>query len=492
MRRTLRPLASAASALIAAGLAGCVVGPNYGGPPPVASDGPRFVRAQAQDSPAPPLARWWTALGDPELDRLEDGALAASLNLDVARARLSQSRAALRRARADRLPSTQASALYLRAKEPSNLLGPISGAGEASQAEQGGEGAAQESGSNDSLDFYDVGFDATWELDLFGGKARAIEGAKAGAEAAEADLQDAQVSLTAEVAQAYVRVRDLQQRIALSRLAAAVEADMVARTRLRQTGGTASDLDVERLTEQLRSTQADLVPLQAQLSEQLDRIAVLLGRAPGAVDAELQAPGAVPAPPAVVAVGDPAALLRRRPDIRAAERRLQQRSAAIGERTADLFPKVQLLGNLGFSSTDVASLLEGGSFSYIVAPVLQWSPFDFGRTRSRIRQAEADRDEQLARYRQTVLSALQDADTAISRYGRERDALGAQLRVQASADRAARLTGVRVQGGTATTLDQLDAERRRLQAQVNVAQSRADLSQDYVSLQKSLGLGWSG
>jgi outer membrane protein TolC len=123
--------------------------------------------------------------------------------------------------------------------------------------------------------------------------------------------------------------------------------------------------------------------------------------------------------------------------------------------------------------------------------VLQWSPFDFGRNRARIRQAEADRDEQLARYRQAVLSALQDSETALARYGREREALAAQLQVQASADRAARLTDLRIQGGTATSLDQLDAERSRVQAQISVAQSQADLSRDFISLQKNLGLGWS-
>ena len=165
------------------------------------------------------------------------------------------------------------------------------------------------------------------------------------------------MSLEAEVAQAYVSLRELQQRLANARSTAELEAQMLALAKVRRAGGTASDLDVEQLQNQLETTRANLIPLQAQITEQLDRLAVLTGREPGALDAELSAPAPVPAPPASVAVGDPAALLRRRPDIRAAERRLAQQNALIGQRTADLFPKVQLLGSIGFASTDLGQLL---------------------------------------------------------------------------------------------------------------------------------------
>ena len=470
-------------------LGGCVVGPDYEGPPPVApgavSSG-RFVRATPDASVAAPAPRWWAALADPELDRLEDAALAAGPNLAVAQARLRQARSGLRQQRAKRLPTTEASGLYLRTKGATSFLS--GGVANVSGAGTGGEGF--ETGSNDTLNLYDIGFDATWELDLFGGQARAVEGARAGAQAAEANVRDAEVSLTAEVAQAYVQLRDLQQRLALSRQAGEVEARLLALTQARRAGGTASELDVERLNDQLLTTRADLVPLQAQITGQLDRLAALLGQAPSSLDAELAAPAALPLPPARVAIGDPAALVRRRPDIRAAERRIEQQTALIGQRTADLFPKVTLLGNVGFGSTDVSSLLQGASFSYAVAPILQWSPFDFGRTRARIGQARADRDEALASYRQTVLDALQDAETSLSRYGRQRETLAAQLRIAASAERVASLTGLRVAGGTATSLDVLEAERARLQAETNVTGARASVTQDFVSLQKSLGLGW--
>lgn len=465
-------------------LGGCVVGPDYKGAPTVA---PRAAAAgvfhrAGEASTAAPAARWWTALNDGQLNRLVETALVASPDVDVAQARLRQSRAGLQGALANRLPTSSANALYLRSRGTTNFLG-------AGAVPTNTTGAAPIQ-SNGPLNLYNVGFDATWELDFFGGTRRALESAGAQVEAYQADLEGAQVSLAAEVAQAYVSLRDYQQRLALSRRDAEVEARMVRLAQEREAGGTASALDVERLNNQLQSTRAALVPVQAQITEQLDRLAVLTGQEPGALDGELSSAAAVPLPPATVEVGDPAALLRRRPDIRAAERRLAQQNAVIGQRTADLFPKITLFGNIGFGSTDLGGLITGDSFSYLAAPVLRWSPFDFGRTRARITQAEAARDEALATYRRTVLIALGDAETALSRYAHQRDSVVGLARVAASADRVAAFTELRVRGGTATTLDVLDAERRRLDAQNGLAQAEAQLTQDYIALQKSLGLGW--
>jgi NodT family efflux transporter outer membrane factor (OMF) lipoprotein len=474
--RLIPALAAAASALA---LTGCVVGPNYAGAPGVApqeTGAGAFHRAESASSAAP-QGHWWTALGDAELDKLIEAALAASPDVEAAQARVRQARAGLRQQRANELPSGSVAALYVRTKGVSSVLT--------------GGAATDTSGDNPDINLYDVGFDATWEVDLFGGQRRAVESAKAGAQAYRAELEGAAVSLAADVAQAYIALRDDQQRLALSIQNAKIQADLLNLVKQRQAGGTASDLDVERLNDQLQSTRANLVPIRAQITEQMDRLAVLTAQEPGALDAELTAIAPAPAPPAVVTVGDPAALLRRRPDIRAAERRLAQQNAVIGQRTADLFPKVQLLGMIGFGSTDVGSLLSSGSFTYAAAPVLQWNPLDFGRTRAKIGQAEAARDEALANYRRTVLSALQDAETSLSRYGRQRDAVVSLARVQASADRAAALTNLRIAGGTATTLDALDAERHRVDAQSGLEQAQAQLSQDYVALQKSLGLGWS-
>ena len=486
--RLLKPIALLALASTA--LAGCMVGPNYKGPPavvPAAVSQPKFHRAEDATADPPP-SRWWIALGDAELDRLIDAAFAANPDVDVAVARLRQSRANLGKDRANLLPNTNATALYLHSK---GLTGALSGEAASGASASGSSAAAAQGASNGVLDLYDVGVDATWQLDLFGGQRRAIEGGKAMSQAAVANLEDAEVSLAAEVAQDYVTLRDLQQRLVLAQQNADVETRMLDLTKVRLQGGAATDLDVERMVSQLRSTQAEAVPLKAQVADQLDRLAVLTGRAPGDLDQELSDAAAVPLPPQIVAVGDPASLLRRRPDVRAAERTIQQKNALIGQRTADLFPKVELLGNVGYSSSQLSSLFQPSSFSYIAAPVLQWSPFDFGRTGAGIREAKGERAEAIANYRKAVLGALNDAETALAVYGRQRDSLNSLAQVEQSADRASRLTALRVKVGTATTLDQLSAETTRVTAETNVSQAKAQLTEDYVRLQKSLGLGWT-
>ncbi len=454
-------------------LAGCVVGPNYAGPPavvPQAASAPAFLRA-GDASNAAPQARWWTALNDAELNGLIEAALAASPDTAAASARVRQARATLRQQKAALLPTTSASALALGSQGLTSVLtGPAPGGG--------------------ALDVYSVGFDATWELDLFGGQARAVEGARAQAEAYQDDLEGAQVSLTADVAEAYVELRDDQQQLVLSQRNAELEAKMLDLAQKRRAGGAASDLDVERLNTQLQNTRAGLVPLSAQIIAQLNRLAVLTAQAPGALDAQLQTPAQPPAPPEKIAVGDPGALLRQRPDVRAVERRLAQQNALIGQRTADLFPKVSLLGDVSFISTDPTHLLDGSSLAYAGAPMLQWSPFDFGRVRAKISQAEAGRDLAEATYRKTVLGALEDAETALARYARQRDSVISLERVKASADRAAALENLRVQGGTAALTDMLDVEARRVEADLGVEQAKARLTLDFVALQKSLGLGW--
>ncbi len=475
---------------LAATASGCTVGPNYGGPPSVVSSATAFHRAGdlgTAASQGPLLAKWWTALNDAELDHIEDLALAGSPDLAMAEARLRESRAGLSSARANQLPTTGTSTTYLHVNgAPAALFSSLGGSSASSSA----SASSTASPADASAGLYSVNFDATWEVDLFGGTRRAVEGARDQAQAAQAQVQDARVTLTAEVAQSYVQLRDLQHRLALAQANADTEQQMVTLTLKRRNGGTADDLDVQQLTTQLETTRAQVTPLQAQITEQLDSLAVLTGQAPGALDAELTTAAPVPTPPAQVAVGDPTTLLQRRPDIRVAERQLAAQTATIGQKEADYFPKLTLLGTLGWTSPNTSTLFDTANRSSIQAPLLQWTPFDFGRTKASVTQAKASRDEAEAQYRKTVLSALQDAETSLSRYGRQRDSLNDQLRVQASADHAAQLTGIKQQGGTATTLDVLDAERSRIQAQDSASQAQAMLTQDYISLQKSLGLGW--
>lgn len=465
--------ALAAAALLSA-LAGCTVGPDYHGAPPVAQDARNsatFVRTPASGTTATPAPnQWWLVFNDPQLNDLIAAALAHNPDVHIAQARLRESRSQLQVQRADALPKVSGDAAALRMREPD--LGSLGSSG-------GGP-----------LQLYTAGFDATWEIDLFGGTRRAIEAASADAQAVDADLADTQVSLTAEVAQAYIELRDQQTRLELAQRQAQTEQKMLTLTQQRRERGTAADIDVERLTTQVENTRATLIPLDAQMTDSLDRLAVLTGREPGALDQQLADTRPLPALPATVAIGDPSAMLQQRPDIRAAERRLASSNAQIGEHIADFFPKVTLFGDLGFSASDPAHLVRKSNFSWIGAPYLQWNAFDFGRTLGSVHAAEASRDEAEARYTKAVLGALQDANSSLSRYGHQREHVVTLQKVEASAVHSATLMRQRYSAGVSTLIDLLDTQREEFTAQQNVVAGQAELLKDFVSLQKSLGMGW--
>ncbi|OXJ13879.1 efflux transporter outer membrane subunit [Burkholderia sp. AU6039] len=470
-------------------LAGCTVGPDYRGAP-AAPDAPTFVRAPATgvDPTAPAPSAWWHALNDRQLDDLITAALAYNPDLHAAQARLRASRAQLAQQRAAQLPKSSATVAAIRTREPDvSALGSLLPSNGSSQS----GGTSPSLGGSGPLQLYSAGFDATWEIDLFGGTRRAVEAASAQAEAVDADLADTQVSIAAEVANAYIDLRDQQQRLALSRRTAELQQKMLELTQQRRARGVAADADIERLTTQVENTRASLIPLDAQVTESLDRLAILTGRAPGALDAALSTSDApLPTLPGSVAIGDPATLLKQRPDIRAAERRLASSNAQIGEHVADYFPKVTLLGDLGFSATDPGHLFRKQNFTWVGAPYLQWNILDFGRTRGAVRAAEASRDEAEANYQKAVLGALQDANTALQRYGHQREHVVALTKVQTSAVHSRSLMDERYRAGVASMIDLLDTQREALAAQQNVIAGQAELIKDYVSLQKNLGLGW--
>jgi NodT family efflux transporter outer membrane factor (OMF) lipoprotein len=482
MMRTLPLLA------LALGLGACTVGPNYAGPPKTLSDAPgatAFKRGGVSATPAAPgVAAWWTQLNDATLTDLEQRALAANPNIAVAQARLRQARASLRLERANQAPNANASATYLHARVPGIDLGEVTGSGGGAEAGSSGDTGAS------AVDVYNLGFDASWEVDLFGGRRRSVEAARAQAQAAEANVADAQVSLTAEVAQAYVNLRDRQRRITLAQQSARMQQQMLALTRQRFDRGAASALDVERLSGQVEATNGQIVPLQAELESYLNALAVLTGQEPGALDAMLTQPAPVPLPPAQVAVGNATALLQRRPDIRAAERQLAQRTAQVGVADAARFPRLNILGLIGLGGTQLSDI-SPDKLVGIAAPMLQWNILDFGRNRARINQAEGQRDEAEAQYRGAVLAALRDAEDSLSRFGHRRETVASLMRSKASADRAADLMQQRFRAGTATLIDTLDAERSRVAADQNLSAGLASLTGDFIALQKALGLGWS-
>ncbi len=464
-------------------LGACTVGPDYKQPPAAASDAiarGTFVRASDPSiSSAPGLARWWESLADPTLNALVDDALAHSPNIDAAQARIREANAQLKSQQAGGLPKVSASATYLNARLPGTSLG-----------ESGSSGSSSGSGSS-SLEFYNLGGTASWEPDLFGGTRRGVEQARATVGQRFADLADAQVSLSAQVAQAYVNLRDVQERARLNAQSTALQRQALALTRQRFDAGTASALDVDRLQTQLQNTDAQNLPLAAQIDEYLNQLAVLTGRTPGALDATLATPVAVPLPPAQVPIGDPADLIAHRPDIRSAERALAASTAGIGVNKAKLFPTVQFMGLFGLGGTSPGDVFDVSKLTTLVSPMLSWSILDFGKNQAAVRQSEAQRDEAEAKYRQAVLDALQDAETSLSRFGNIRQQLGQLSQAEATAARSAALNDQRVRAGTSTLIDQLDIERQRLSAAISVAQAKAQLTNSYIAVNKALGLGWT-
>lgn len=466
------------------GLAGCTAGPDYKGPasagalPPPAS----FARGQdMSDAAQPASATWWKAMGDPTLDDLEAKALAANPDIAIAQARIRQARASVRSERANSAPKVNASAVYAHATVPGVDLG-----------NDGGEGGEGSGGSDtQSLNLYNLGFDASWEVDLWGGHRRGVESARAQAEAADANLADAQVTLTAEVAQAYINLRDRQQRLSLGADDVERQRQTLDLTQQRRSAGTASEFDLEQQRDKLERAQAALLPLEADRDAYLNALAVLTGQAPGALDTALAETGSVPLPPASVAIGDPEAMVRRRPDIRAAERRYAAATAKIGVAQAARFPRLSFMGLIGIGGTSPGDVVDPDNLAAIALPQLSWSFLDFGRTAAQVEQARGSQDEAAAQYRGSILRALQDSEDALSRYGAARRSVESARRSLATAERTEALTRQRFEARTVTRMQLLEAESTRISAAEGLSQANAALSGHFVALQKALGLGWN-
>jgi multidrug efflux system outer membrane protein len=457
----LRTLMIAASAMT---LAACAVGPAYHAPaePPVT-----LTALDPQKlTPAPAASAWWKAFGDPELDRLIDRALAANLDVRIAVDRVKQARALFRDTELDQLPRVTTEAAYTRSKQQ----------------------APGFTARRVDIEQADVGFDATWEIDLFGRVRHQVESARADADAARADLRNAQVTVAAEVARNYLLLRGAQARRAVAEENARTQQDTLRLTEVRYEIGPGDPVDVESARARLSATQADIPALRAAEAQAAHRLAVLIGQRPGALDAELAAgASAGPQAPTAIPIGDASDFLRRRPDVQAAERRLAAETARTGVATADLFPRVSVTGFVGFLTGDVSSLFKGGSRAWAVSPTVTWPGLDLGGAHARLKAQEARGDESLAVYDQTVLRAIEDLQNALVAY-RERQLQVVSLSQQVAASRrAADLAHIRYKEGRIDFLRVLDAERTRLQGEDSLTQAQTDANVDVVSIYKALG-----
>jgi NodT family efflux transporter outer membrane factor (OMF) lipoprotein len=452
--------------------AGCAVGPDYH--PPQANAPAQWASPLAggeTNSPAA-LAGWWKSFGDTHLDALMMRAVRSNLDLRIAEAHVREARAERDVATGSFWPSIDGAAGYSRNRWGANSFPPLP------------------SGTPLDYNLYNAGFDAAWELDLFGGTRRAVEAANAEMGAAEYNRRDVLVSLLAEVARNYITARGFQQRLAITRQNIGVQKDILSLTRNRYQHGLGNDLDVQQATALLAATEAQVPLLETGFLQSVHHLAVLLGRPPGALLDEMSAENPIPSAPPAVPAGLPSDLLRRRPDVQRAERQLAAATAQIGVATADLFPKFSLTGTLGLESESTGNWFDYASRYWSAGPTLQWNLFQAGSIRANIRVQNARQEQALDAYQKTVLTALEDAENALTAYAKEQVRREALSR-SAQADRQALdLSDQLYKSGLADFLQVLDSERSLFAAQDALVQSDQTISLNLVQLYKALGGGW--
>lgn len=456
-------------------LAGCTVGPNYQ-KPEVATPA-TFINAPAG---APVVDRWWEQFGDPTLTQLVNRALQQNLELEAANARIAQARASLAVTRAEGLPQVNGNASVQRQR----------------LSENGVQLNNLPPGVQPDLEFpvYRASIDASWEIDLWGRQRRRNEAANARADAAVEGRRDTAVRIAAEVARNYADLRAAQRRLAVAQETAASSRKTLELVQRRVRAGEEAQLEANRAASELREIEAGIPTLQGDIRAASYAIDVLVGQQPGFTDRVLAQSATTPTHLEVplVGAGLPSSLLRRRPDIRQAERNLAAETADIGVAVADLYPRFSLTGTLGLESVKAGDFLESASRFWQIGPSLLGPIFDGGRRRAEVRRQRAQVDEAYANYQQTVLRALSDVETALIRLQKDQ-ARAAELRSSRSdLGRNLELSRLRYRVGEADLLEVLDVERRVARLDDLIAQADARVLTDTITLQKALGGGWTG
>ena len=457
-------------------LAGCTVGPDYGEPqmavPAAYLEAPGAGEAE--------LDNWWLGFGDARLNALVDRALQQNLDIELAAARIREARALERVAGASASPqvTTGASVNRQRISENAFPVPPVPG--------EGGGGVVLGEGFTS----WRAGFDASWEIDLFGRNRREVEAAQARTGSAIWNRRDSQVRVAAEVASAYLRLRTLQARIANAEAELARQQRFEQLVEVRTRGGLVTGQDLEQQRSERAMAAAEIPMLEAQAKAEIHALGVLVGQTPDALAAELQPTARLPSPP-VIPAGVPSELLRRRPDIRAAERELAAATADIGVAVADLYPRFSLTAGPALVSTALGSLLEWGSRSISAGAALDWPIFDGGRRRANIEVQNARQEQEMIAYRKAVLTGLEDVEDSLSGIGGHRHRLADLEQALATATRAEEIARTRYRGGLVTLSNVLQAQERRLSLEEQVIETKGALARDTVALVKALGGGWA-
>lgn len=466
-----RPIKLLSAVVCVTLVGGCTVGPDYRTPDTSMPGGwATIARGSTQPSvaveQAAEISQWWKNFGDPTLDELIASALVGNLDLAQAQARLQQSRARRAIAAGGLWPSADLFTSYRRSGRDSGVT----------------------AGSNDQ---YQLGFDASWEIDVFGGQQRVVEAEDARLYAAAFDLLDVRISLVSEVAINYLNLRTSQRRLAIAERNLELQQRSLDLTRRQVAAGFVARLDLAQAEAQIANTQAGLPALRQAAQQSVLELALLLGKEPGTMLSLLRSTTPIPATPPVVPSGLPSDLLRRRPDIRRAEGALQAATANIGVATADLYPRFNLTGSIGTAGSKPVDLFNWSTSVWSIGPSISWNVFDAGRIRANIRLAEAQQDEARTFYYQSILVALRDVESALTSYDFEQQR---RERLQASVEanrRAYDLANQLYAQGQTEFVNVLTAQASLLNSEDALVQSHANVATNLVALYKALGGGWN-
>ena len=454
---------------------GCAVGPNY--KPPVNSALPPTYSSGARTNPAPAalLSQWWTVFQDAQLDMLIREAAETNLDLRLATARLKEVRAQRLSAAASWFPAVNAGAGYARSRSSENAA-----AGRSLNA-------FRIPLENDD---FSARMDVSWELDLFGGTRRSVEAARADLAASAEMRREVLVSVLSEVGLGYLDLRGFQRQLAVARENLTAQEQTLKLTRDRSKAGLSSELDTARAEAQVARTRSQIPPLEEGVSRSLHHLSVMLARPPADLVERLGTVAPIPSSPPGVPVGLPSDLLRRRPDVRRAERELAAATARIGVATSDLFPKFFLTGAAGLQSLESSDFINAGSRLWSLGPSLKWPLFAGGKIRQGIRVQEARQEQALLRYEQVVLRSLEEVENSLVAFGREQERQRSLVDAERATRRASVLAGEQHRAGLVDFLTVLDADRSLLAAQDELARSERMLGQNLIRLYKALGGGW--
>lgn len=455
-------------------LSGCAVGPDYQEPELKMPDQWHMQLTKGLSQGQANLQTWWTVLGDPRLEDLIKRASAGSLTLQEAVGRIKEAHAVLGIATGERYPD-------------------VDGFGDANYGRIS-EGIRSELGPDQSRNdwFFALGSDLVWEIDLWGRVTRSIESARGNYQASLEDYRDVLVLLYAEVAQTYVQVRTLQERIKYAEANVALQKDTLKLTKARVEAQIAPELDVRQAEYNLANTESVIPSLKQELAQAVNRLGVLIGEYPSVLYQELTSPAEIPHPPKEVLVSIPADVLRQRPDIRRTERALAAQTARIGLQTAELYPTFSIFGAFSFEAFDsVGDLFDAGSKAYSIGPRFRWNLFDGGRVRNAIKVEEARTEQLLARYEQTVLEAVEEVESAMVAYVQEKDRRDALRRAATASARSVELVKTLYITGLTDFQNVLDNERSLALQEDELAASEGLVTQNLVRIYRALGGGWT-